>query len=585
MEARVPPSCDAARAQEGKRRATSRSTMSGYLSIRYLMGMLMLVVVVGLCLLLASSFSAARPDVPVSDLGAVGRYYVADGSQPPAKADELAAWLKQRKPLDRISLFGGDYWLYAEILVGDVDPAWVFDTSNSLVQHVEARIDGPDGARQTLVTGYEAPHEFLLHYGKEVQLSTPGRYQVLVHFSSPYFRSFPRFELWPLEAYRQHVLTGNVIVLACLGALAALAVFNFFLFITTGERSQLSYASYLVFYGIGWAFVFNLPAELFRAFDLRWNYIPFFLLPILNTLFYTRFLDLRQRSPRLARWSRINIVLPLLLLPSCFFALSYAHALATVAIAIWLVLAVISGVTSLRDGYRPARFFVPAFISLIIPAVLILPANLGLIPDVVDNELFTLLGGTLDGLLLAFAVADRFRMISEQKDLYMRQLNHALELANTDGLTGVGNRYAFDEYIKQEFVYDIDEGDAGQVMVLIDLDGLKGINDRLGHSVGDDLLRKVAQTLQRRLEPVGKVFRLGGDEFSILSIQAQLAFIEATLEDVERDLVQAVSIDAGMSYGIAYAHEVASPAMLVTQADTRMYLAKSSRKVQRLRLA
>jgi hypothetical protein len=118
--------------------------------------------------------------------------------------------------------------------------------------------------------------------------------------------------------------------------------------------------------------------------------VPFFLLPVLSTLFYTSFLRLQDYAPRLYRYSRINLILPLLTLPSCFFALSYAHTIATIVITIWMTLALISGIVVWRRGYYPARFFVLGFVALMVPGLLILPANVGLIPAVVSNaQLFT----------------------------------------------------------------------------------------------------------------------------------------------------------------------------------------------------
>eukprot|EP01030_Chromulinospumella_sphaerica_P023135 gene23135-23147_t len=157
---------------------------------------------------------------------------------------------------------------------------------------------------------------------------------------------------------------------------------------------------------------FHLSADLFDWHNLHWHYVPFFLLPVLSTLFYTSFLRLQDYAPRLYRLSRINLTLPLLTLPTCFFALSYAHTIATIVITIWITLALISGIVVWRSGYYPARFFVLGFVALMVPGLLILPANLGLIPAVVNNaQLFTLLGGTLDGVLLAFALADQIRLL------------------------------------------------------------------------------------------------------------------------------------------------------------------------------
>ena len=98
--------------------------------------------------------------------------------------------------------------------------------------------------------------------------------------------------------------------------------------------------------------------------------------------------------------------------------------------------------------------------------------------------------------------------------LYLRSLaltRKTLELALTDPLTGLGNRRHFDERLRAE----LDRADAGAgplSLVLIDLDRLKAVNDRLGHEAGDDLLRAIAACLRQG----GEAFRFGGDEFAIL---------------------------------------------------------------------
>ncbi|MGC3962475.1 MAG: 7TM diverse intracellular signaling domain-containing protein [Rhodocyclaceae bacterium] len=522
-------------------------------------------------------------DGPVN-FGSRGRYFVSDAPIP-ERIEDVNAWIRKAKPVARPSLFGGRYWLYTDIYVNSAQHDWVFDVGNTLVATIDARIFAPDGSVQRVHTGYDTPRTYTLHYGKPVSFPQTGAYRVLVSFESPYFRAYPIFNLWSQTAYSGHVLQRNVIALGCFGALLALAVFNLFVFMAMRDRAQLHYAAYLVAYAVGWAFVFNVPRDMFGVRGLQWIYVPFFLLPVLNTLFYLRFLNLAEYAPQLARWSRINFVLPLVLLPSCFLALSYAHTLATIAISVWLVLALTSGIACLRAGYLPARYFILAFIALIVPALLILPANLGLVPEMVDNELMTLVGGTADGVLLAFALADRYRLLAGQKDEYLARLDAALTLATTDGLTGVGNRHAFDDYLRHQVVLGQPAGEEERVMALIDMDGLKHVNDHYGHTVGDRLLRNVAQFLSERAAPHGKVFRLGGDEFAVLTQQAHIADVEASLVEAEREIVQRVCPHAGLSYGFARAGEAATIGVLMTLADTRMYLRKGARRQERSRMA
>lgn len=511
----------------------------------------------------------------------VGSLYVAGANDSfPATAAELPAWRAQRQTADKINLFGGSYWIYAEIRHHTGITHWVLDPNNTLIDEVEVHVYAPDGSVQTFATGYRHDHEYMLHYGKRIELKPDVDYRVIVRFESPYFASFPDFDVVPQRAYHEKVVDEDIQIIGALGALLSLALFNLFIFVLTRDSSHLYYALYLIAYFSGWAFVFNIPVETFGLRNLHLHYVPFFLLPILNTLFYLEFLKLRVHFPRLAAISRVNLVLPLLLLPSCFFALSYAHALATLAISIWLVLAMISGIACWREGFRPARYFVFAFVALWIPGALILPANVGLMPDVVDNaELLTLLGGTLDALLLAFALADRIKVLGDEREIYLDQLGRALEKAHTDALTGIGNRYSFDQELNQRFAYlathqEVDE----QMLVLIDVDSLKSINDTRGHSAGDSLLRTVAEELRALGVYSISCFRLGGDEFALLARKRQLKQIREAFARIERSLLARGFPRAGLSYGIAYFAECVSPAELINRSDERMYRHKSARR-------
>ncbi|MFD1731524.1 7TM diverse intracellular signaling domain-containing protein [Deinococcus malanensis] len=77
----------------------------------------------------------------------------------------------------------------------------------------------------------------------------------------------------------------------------ALTFYNLFIFAGTRNRSFFYYAAYTLTYCVAWAFTFHVPADVFGFYDLRWHYVGFFLLPVLNTLFYLHFLKLDQRLP------------------------------------------------------------------------------------------------------------------------------------------------------------------------------------------------------------------------------------------------------------------------------------------------
>jgi hypothetical protein len=97
-----------------------------------------------------------------------------------------------------------------------------------------------------------------------------------------------------------------VLIIGSLGALLALTVFNFFIYSITRDRSSLYYSLYVLVRRMG----HDLPpvGRFIRLAHLHWHYVPFFLLPVLSTLFYTSFLRLQDYAPRLYRYSRINLI-------------------------------------------------------------------------------------------------------------------------------------------------------------------------------------------------------------------------------------------------------------------------------------
>ena len=88
-------------------------------------------------------------------------------------------------------------------------------------------------------------------------------------------------------------------------------------------------------------------------------------------------------------------------------------------------------------------------------------------------------------------------------------------LADHDPLTGMFNRRRFEEELERALAYAERYRVPGALMV-VDLDGLKAVNDTLGHAIGDELLERVARLLRHSLRTSDVVARLGGDEFGVL---------------------------------------------------------------------
>jgi diguanylate cyclase (GGDEF)-like protein/PAS domain S-box-containing protein len=161
-----------------------------------------------------------------------------------------------------------------------------------------------------------------------------------------------------------------------------------------------------------------------------------------------------------------------------------------------------------------------------------------------------------------------------------RSQEDATRLARFDSLTNLANRFQMSQTLEKILTAQrLDQRVCA--VFLLDLDRFKQVNDTLGHPVGDALLKQVAQRLERTVDKLGRVGRLGGDEFQIV-IPGRVAHkdLAELAERIIQHLSQPYSIEGhavviGVSIGIALSPDdgVTSEA-LIRNADLALYAAK-----------
>jgi diguanylate cyclase (GGDEF)-like protein/PAS domain S-box-containing protein len=168
----------------------------------------------------------------------------------------------------------------------------------------------------------------------------------------------------------------------------------------------------------------------------------------------------------------------------------------------------------------------------------------------------------------------------------MSRMNHvetAVErLAHYDALTGLPNRLLLNSRIQKTWERAHRDGKPFAVMFL-DLDGFKAVNDRLGHPIGDEPLKVVADRLRENIRETDTIARLGGDEFLIVLEDVGREDIVTVAEQlitrisVPIDLGLAEPVCVGLSLGWSHYPEHADnvPA-LIRQADEALYQVKRS---------
>jgi diguanylate cyclase (GGDEF)-like protein len=154
-------------------------------------------------------------------------------------------------------------------------------------------------------------------------------------------------------------------------------------------------------------------------------------------------------------------------------------------------------------------------------------------------------------------------------------------LANHDSLTGLLNRRCFRAKLDRYVSFTDRYGGQGAVMI-IDIDGLKEVNDQLGHQPGDNLIRRVADVLRDRVRVTDIVARLSGDEFAVLMPQTDTAGALQLGEDLRAEVAE--DFPSGSDLGTAtisvgitmYGRDRATGAEAVlVAADQAMYRAKA----------
>ena len=179
-------------------------------------------------------------------------------------------------------------------------------------------------------------------------------------------------------------------------------------------------------------------------------------------------------------------------------------------------------------------------------------------------------------------VASGMRILKLEEQL-MQARQQMEDLALHDGLTGLFNRRAIEEYAEAEYNIASRKGRAMSV-ILLDIDHFKNVNDRFGHKFGDVVLRRVAQTLKEDLRNYDRVGRWGGEEFLLILPDTELKDAVTVAERLRSKTATAqISLENGDSFSVQISlgtactvNQYSSLTKLIDAADQALYRAKQS---------
>ncbi len=189
--------------------------------------------------------------------------------------------------------------------------------------------------------------------------------------------------------------------------------------------------------------------------------------------------------------------------------------------------------------------------------------------NITDN--FIPIGG------LTFIYAQMYNYFIYITESYARKQEYAslTHLAYADGLTDLANRS-----MSEKIMSELDSTDTDYCILSMDLNGLKGINDKYGHSAGDKYITDFAKILKSNFEPYGTCCRIGGDEFLIIMPNSTSDEIDALISKTRSSLevlnVLYTEFKRSVACGYAFKHDCPNEDYhaVYLKADERMYAEK-----------
>lgn len=290
------------------------------------------------------------------------------------------------------------------------------------------------------------------------------------------------------------------------GGVIVLVVYNLFIFVAVRDKAFLYYLLYILCLGLymscndGLFFQFLTPTQpdlthdaLLILLGLSLLFAVHFARHILTIPSFNRTLD---RAAKLTAGALTLVTLGSLVLP--YHVVIVSLSLLTLVV---MPLIFVMGVARFCSGYPPARYFLLAWTAFIFGTMIYMIKVFGLLPRTFFTENGFQIGSLIEIVLLSLALGSRVSELRKQSD--------------TDGLTTLSNRRAFDQQLLREFRRSARTGQPLSLLML-DIDHFKQFNDMFGHSAGDEVLQSVGNQLRQQIRKPLIPCRFGGEEFAVI---------------------------------------------------------------------
>lgn len=504
-----------------------------------------------------------------------GRHYSFDQVKSGPLASDFAPLPRGRSNL---GISGSDFWVRIDVRNPANKPlSWFLEASYPLWNHVDFYVGG---AKALAVGNFEPfAKRPVTAESNVLPLTTPAgtAERIWVHFSNelPSIAD-TQLRLWTPEAFHQHEAFSYLAVGIFVGIGIVLFFYNLLIGYSTRLFEYLWYTSY-IFAAVMALLTFSGFGSRYLWPGVHWftNFAPvLFVLAtlMLATQFTRSFLHTARDAIVIDRLLLAVFALGGVTLLCYFFGWRGASLNLLFLCAFISVLYPLIGIWQYRKGRHDARFYVAGWSVWSLAMIIAVLRHSGIVTYDFVTFFSPATGFSIEAILLSFALADRINRLRDEKTTleltHIEHLQHEQEtlervvkertqeleramqraelLAMTDVLTELLNRRAFFEYGEKEY------GRAKRyhstlAVIMFDLDGFKGINDRYGHAAGDAVLAAVAESLRRMIRKADSASRIGGEEFAVLLPNADLRTATDLAERLRKALEE-LTILVGQSF-------------------------------------
>ncbi len=406
---------------------------------------------------------------------------------------------------------------------------------------------------------------------------------LVVRVSTPYALQF-RATLYTDHAFHENGFILFLFIGFFAGILIAMLLYNMVLYVFVRDRHYIFYILYIFFLLIWQCLLFGL-------FHYFWpgpgvvliSFITVFsgLMMLFAIVFAIVFLRTARTAPRHDIILKgMAAVMGLIVFLVFLRQLWISNVLAYVAGQAGSVLVFTSGISSLRSGYKPARYYLAAVALFLLASIIFIFRFYGVLPNNPLTMHIMLFGSAAEAVLLSLALGYRIRMMAEQEHILKEREKSLQTISVTDELTGLFNRRFLNASLEKK-IAAARRGNTDLSVLMLDVDHFKDFNDTYGHQEGDLVLSTLGKVVTYALREEDIACRYGGEEFVVILHNADM---NAALDVAERIRANFESVPfrpgtkhdlhVTVSIGAITVEPDETPERIILRADRAMYRAK-----------